>query len=187
MNRTDKYKKTFTLIELIVVIAIIAILSAIVAPSAFRAIEKSKCTRAIQEAKTIKTASLSYYADTGTWPPRYRLTTPLNPFLENPGVNGWNGPYVDKWNAHPWAGHIGWDPALDLDGSGANDGCVVFDDDRPGTGSSDNQGRIPTRSMVKIDEMIDDGNLATGDVQGDGQGLLSAIGELVILVVRDGT
>ena len=37
-------RKGFTLIELIVVIAIIAILAAIIAPNAFRAIEKAKAS-----------------------------------------------------------------------------------------------------------------------------------------------
>jgi general secretion pathway protein G len=170
-----------------VVIAIIAILAAIIAPNAFRAIEKAKIARAISETKTIKTAVLSYYSDTGTWPSRYRLTDTLNPFLTNPtGVSGWDGPYVEKWNAHPWAGHIGWDPTIDLDHNGVIDGCVVLDDDRPGTSSSDNQGRVPRRSMIKIDEMLDDGNLATGYVQGDGEGLCAAMGELVIMLIHDG-
>ncbi|NCC82098.1 MAG: prepilin-type N-terminal cleavage/methylation domain-containing protein [Clostridia bacterium] len=39
-----KNKKGFTLVELLVVIAIIAILAAVVAPNAFKAIEKSKVT-----------------------------------------------------------------------------------------------------------------------------------------------
>ncbi|MFA5363022.1 MAG: hypothetical protein WC335_07265 [Candidatus Omnitrophota bacterium] len=29
-----------------------------------------------------------------------------------------------------------WDPAIDLDGSGVLDGCVVFDDDRAGRGTA---------------------------------------------------
>jgi general secretion pathway protein G len=178
--------RAFTLVELIVVIAIISILSAIIAPNAFKAVEKAKCSRAISEAKTIKTAAYAYYSDTGIWPARYRLTDVVNPFLIDPGVNGWNGPYVEKWlNAHPWGGHIGWDPTIDLDGSGVLDGCVVFDDDRAGMVTSDNQGRIPRVSMIKIDEMIDDGNLAGGHVQGDGEGLASAVGELVIMAVHD--
>jgi len=179
-------ERSFTLIELIVVIAIVAILAAIIAPNAFRAIEKTKISRAISDTRAIKTAALSYYADTGTWPPQYRLTNVLNPFLSNPGISGWDGPYIEKWNPHPWAGHVGWDPTIDLDNSGIVDGCVVLDDDRPGTSSSDNQGRIPRGSMIKIDEMIDDGNLATGYVQGDGQGLHAAVGELVIMLINDG-
>jgi general secretion pathway protein G len=179
-------RAAFTLIELIVVIAIISVLGAIIAPNAFRAIEKAKCTRAISEAKTIQTAAFSYYGDTGIWPTRYRLTDTLNPFITNPNVTGWDGPYVEKWlYAHPWAGHIGWDPTIDLDGSGMLDGCVVFDDDRVGTGAGDNVGRIPRPSMIRIDSIIDDGSLASGHVQGDGQGLASAVGELVIMVVRD--
>lgn len=177
-------KHGFTLIELIVTIAIIAILAAIIAPNAFRAVEKSKCARAISETKTIKTAAGSYYTDTGLWPPVYRLTTLINPFLNDPNVIGWDGPYVEKWNYHPWAGHIGWDTSIDLDRSGIADGCVVLDDDRPG---GNNKGRIPHDSMAKIDEMIDDGNLAAGSVQGDGLGLCAATGELVVMVVVDGS
>ncbi|MDD2702767.1 MAG: type II secretion system protein, partial [Candidatus Omnitrophica bacterium] len=60
--------KGFTLIELIVVIAIISVLSAIIAPNAFRAIEKAKLARVEADAKAIKTAAFSMYADTGMWP-----------------------------------------------------------------------------------------------------------------------
>lgn len=61
--------KAFTLIELIVVIAIIAILAAVVAPNAFRAIEKSKITRGMSDSKALRVASDAYYADIGFWPP----------------------------------------------------------------------------------------------------------------------
>lgn len=180
-------KRGFTLIELIVTIAIISILAAIITPNAFRAIEKSKCARAIGETKIIKTAAGSYYADTGLWPPAYNLNTTLNPFLNNPDVTGWDGPYVEKWNYHPWGGHIGWNLSVDLDRSGIPDGCVILDDDRPGTGAGDNRGRIPIDSMVKMDEMLDDGNLTAGSVQGDGCLGLCAAGELVFMVVVDGS
>lgn len=59
---------SFTLVELIVVIAIIAILGAIIAPSAFKAIEKAKISAAIADIKAIKNAALGFYADTGTFP-----------------------------------------------------------------------------------------------------------------------
>jgi general secretion pathway protein G len=87
-------RKSFTLIELIVVIAIIAVLAAIIVPNAFRAIEKAKISKIIAEIKVIKTAALDYYSDTGSWPLQYRLVTPLNSFLNNPGISGWDGPYV---------------------------------------------------------------------------------------------
>jgi len=59
--------KSFTLIELTVVIAIIAVLAAVVAPNAFKTIEKSKITRMTSDLNTIKKASIVHYADTGNW------------------------------------------------------------------------------------------------------------------------
>ncbi|MBU1112676.1 MAG: prepilin-type N-terminal cleavage/methylation domain-containing protein [Candidatus Omnitrophica bacterium] len=130
-------KKHFTLIELIVVIAIIAILAAIIAPNAFKAIEKAKISRAIAELKNIKTASLSYYADNGRFPcnkvggwgkdPGFvNPVTPANcwPDELHPGENctaagvcvdgtTWDGPYLEKWPySSPWLGTIpgGVDP-----------------------------------------------------------------------------
>ena len=44
----------FTLIELIVVIVIIAVLAGIIAPNAFRAIEKAKLSRVAHDAQNIK-------------------------------------------------------------------------------------------------------------------------------------
>ena len=183
---TPPLRAGFTLIELLVVIAIIAVLAAIITPNAFKAVEKAKVSRTISEVRTIKTAALAYYSDTGTWPILYRLTDPVNSFLTDPGIARWDGPYVEKWSPHPWSGHIGWDPTIDLDDSGIADGCVVLDDDRPGTSAADNQGRVPLPSMLAIDRALDDGNLASGRVQGNGQGLQAAVGEVVIMVVRDG-
>lgn len=91
-----KYKKAFTLVELLVVIAIIAILSAIIAPKAFTAIEKSKVSRTINDMKVFKTAALQYYGDVGSFPsdvgqgidPGFGVTPSTVP-------NGWQGPYLD--------------------------------------------------------------------------------------------
>jgi len=126
-------KKSFTLIELIVVIAIIAILAAIIAPNAFKAIEKAKISRAMQDAKTLRAATESYYADIGFWPPDvcrgddpgFMRPLPYNPddgggphCLNATGLppnwqtvvqNNWNGPYLEKWpNFTPWAGKYDW-------------------------------------------------------------------------------
>ena len=189
----------FTLIELIVVIAIIAILAAIIAPNAFKAIEKAKIARVVTEVKTIKTAALSYYGDIQRWPPDYRLITLLNPFLENPdpaNISNWDGPYVERWNVHPWAGAIGWLSSYDADASGVADCTVALDDDRPGTDSNDNGGLIPFETMKKIDAALDDGNLTKGKARGRApddttpvgpETFGTANGEMSIVVINDGS
>ena len=61
-------KRGFTLIELIVVIAIIAVLAAVVAPNAFKAVERAKISGTLSDYKAIKTATMAYYSDCGVWP-----------------------------------------------------------------------------------------------------------------------
>lgn len=126
-------KTAFTLIELIVVIAIIAILAAIVAPAAFKSMEKSKISRAMSDAKALRVASESYYADIGFWPPDvnrgadpgFMEVVPYNREPGNPGVGvvatglpanwqnvanaSWDGPYLERWPAMtPWGGKYDW-------------------------------------------------------------------------------
>lgn len=115
---------SFTLIEFIVVIAIIAILAAIVAPNAFRAIEKGKISACISSIKAIRSAAYAFYADTGILP-----CTKAGGWGEDPGfvrpitasncwpneggcapgctdIPGWEGPYLEKWpQSSPW--HLG--------------------------------------------------------------------------------
>lgn len=108
----DKKVKGFTLIELLVVIAIIAILAAIIAPNAFKAIEKSKVSRVVSDCKAIEAATLQYYGDTGEWPRiLYTGATNMECYLKKPsditgytvtGVNGWDGPYLEKWGKNPF-------------------------------------------------------------------------------------
>ena len=50
-------RRGFTLVELLVVIAIIGILAAIIAPNAFKAIEKGKVAAAEADYKAIKAAA----------------------------------------------------------------------------------------------------------------------------------
>lgn len=107
---TQKRRQGFTLVELLVVIAIIGILAAIIAPNAFKAIEKGKIARAEADYKAIKAAALNYYTDTGKWPKDLpsNVTAPNDVYLvSNPGNNvpGWNGPYLERWpSKNPWGG-----------------------------------------------------------------------------------
>jgi len=108
----------FTLIELIVVIAIIAVLAAIIAPNAFKAIEKAKVSRFVGDYKAVKAGVYSLYADIGRFPCHYENLNPIlvtggtrttgwactditqNPIARN--VTGWDGPYLEKLPASPW-------------------------------------------------------------------------------------
>lgn len=104
--------KCFTLIELIVVIAIIAVLGSIVAPHAFRAIEKAKMSQMISDLKVLKTGLLTLYSDTGTIPsfsdygsthPPVKDTDLLRPIVLT-ASQGWDGPYIDKAPIIPFGG-----------------------------------------------------------------------------------
>ena len=97
----------FTLIELLVVIAIIAILAAIVAPNAFRAIEKGKVAATIRDYRSIESAATAYFGDTGQWPGDQAATVGFVICPTGPrGVllPGWDGPYLEKWPRAKWGG-----------------------------------------------------------------------------------
>jgi general secretion pathway protein G len=98
-----KNQKGFTLVELLVVIAIIGILAAVIAPNAFRAVEKGKTAAAESDFKALKSALLNYYTDTGVWPDSNANDPGLVAAIGT--VPGWNGPYLERWPArNPWGG-----------------------------------------------------------------------------------
>ncbi|MBU2044618.1 MAG: type II secretion system protein GspG [Candidatus Omnitrophica bacterium] len=162
-------RRGFTLIELIVVIAIIAILAAIIAPNAFKAIEKAKVARAISDFKTIKTASVSLYADTGKWPDTNWGDTRLKDsglFIDN-GVN-WDGPYLEKNpDPHPWGGRYifesedEWAKSPTEPANGLTEMLIDFENyclSGSATGCP-----VPETSAKRIDEAVDDGNSSWGE------------------------
>ncbi len=159
----------FTLIELIVVIAIIAVLSAIIAPSAFMAIEKAKIARATDDMRAIKTAVMSYYTDTGLWPlvgisgairgTGAGLVT-NNDGSGNP-VAGWDGPYLEKWPVNPWGSALsafGNKYYWDADSSGDDNGNGIVGE------AQVIMFNVPRKSAQTLDERFDDGVLTGADV-----------------------
>ncbi len=161
-------KKSFTLIELIVVIAIIAILAAIIAPNAFKAIEKAKISQCIADLKAIKTATVTLYADTGQWgvpdvtkvhsyAGDYWVVISDSQLLNNDeAYNGWDGPYLEQTNSqHPWGGHYAlW---VENQGKGPEQELQIIIEDY-GTLSD-----IPEDTALRIDELIDDGDPLDGN------------------------
>lgn len=186
-----KKNKGFTLVELLVVIAIIGILAAVVAPNAFRAVEKSKIAAVVADLKAIKAAALAYYADTGAFPPCddvYSGSTSTYrgiDFLENhSNITGWNGPYLENWpkgtywnNSHggtfQWQGqyetsyntstHVAtYNPSIYFGSGPRSDGksdvTIELNFGDSGLSNAD-IGKI----VQRVDDMLDDGNLSTGD------------------------
>jgi general secretion pathway protein G len=154
-------RKGFTLIELIVVIAIIAILAAIIAPNAFKAVEKAKISGAIEDFRSIKTGAMAFYSDTGVWPAN--CTSPsacagTAGFVSAPAnTSGWDGPYLEKWPQQAkWGGDYQWsnNPSDSLYGTGTV-GCrwVTITN-------------VPQTAATKIDLQMDGTNASgSGDVR----------------------
>ncbi|MDD4908937.1 MAG: prepilin-type N-terminal cleavage/methylation domain-containing protein [Candidatus Omnitrophica bacterium] len=162
-------KRAFTLVELIVVIAVIGILAAIIAPNAFKAIEKSKIARAAEDIRAIRGASMGYYADTGSWPMLgigdARRASGMGFLNDNDGngnpVWGWNGPYLDKWPRNPWGSSASaytnlyyWDADLsgDDNGNGITGEAQVI------------MFNVPRKSALTLDSSYDNGSLLGADV-----------------------
>ncbi|MDD2702734.1 MAG: prepilin-type N-terminal cleavage/methylation domain-containing protein [Candidatus Omnitrophica bacterium] len=177
-------RRGFTLIELIVVIAIIAVLGAIIAPNAFKAIEKAKIAKIEEDLKAIKTGALAYYADTGIFPvddDTYVHSGTAGrrrgiDFLENKaGVAAWDGPYLEGWPRNPfWVTTAGdyeegyqWEGdgptgAMDFNGDGLPDPCVEMGFVSLSDASIQYICRI-------IDSHMDDGNVLTGNFRLSGR------------------
>lgn len=97
----------FTLMELLVVLVIIGLLAGLVGPLLYNKINPAKQTIARGQIGNFTTAIESYWVDTGGFPTTQQG---LEVLRENPGVSGWNGPYlrkdipVDPWgNAYVYA------------------------------------------------------------------------------------
>ena len=188
-------RKAFTLIEIIIVIAVIGILAAIVAPNAFRVIEKSKAAKVMEDARVLRAAVEAYYTDIGFLPPdTCRGDDPgfMQPLPFNPDDGGaahcvtttglpadwqavaqerWQGPYLDKWPFFtPWAGKYDynyWPTGTNRYGVDIPPGCYI------GVQRDYNElNPIPPGSeQILVDKGFD----ADGHINGESQLLLKGL------------
>ncbi|UWP90896.1 type II secretion system major pseudopilin GspG [Aliiroseovarius crassostreae] len=83
----------FTLMELLVVLVIIGLLAGLVGPLLYNKINPAKQTIARGQIGNFTTALESFWVDTGQFPSTQQGLAVLR---ENPGISGWNGPYLRK-------------------------------------------------------------------------------------------
>ena len=93
-KRTKARESGVTLIELMVVVTIIALFVALVGPSLFKNVDKSKVTASKAQIEQFMTALGTYKLDVGTFP---TTEQGLQALRVKPGdVQNWNGPYIPK-------------------------------------------------------------------------------------------
>jgi len=89
----EKNKRGFTLVELLVVMAIIALLAALVGPKLFPKLGKGKQSAAKAQIELLGQALDQFRLDVGRYP---TTQEGLSALMVNPGVTGWEGPYLKK-------------------------------------------------------------------------------------------
>ena len=199
----------FTLAETLVAVSIIAILIVSTLVGGINVLNRSRAQATAQQIKEIEAAVKVYFLDTHSFPRTLTLgnadNPALNPLLTDQGVPGWNGPYVreNMVITHHWGGAVRWlneDTDGDLSSEENNfdsdnttaDFFIMLDDD-PSSGAL-NSGIIPSNILLLIDEILDDGNLTSGEIRGNGKNgvcqggtggpemFVAACGELMIRV-----
>jgi general secretion pathway protein G len=91
------YKKSFTLIELMLVVIIIGVLAAMVMPRLVGRSEQARIAAAKADIDSnLATALDLYEMDVGHYP------QDLNELMNGSQVTGWKGPYLKKEPKDPW-------------------------------------------------------------------------------------
>ena len=142
MNSPRNSTSGFTLIELLVVIAIIGILSSIVLASLNSARNKAKVVRAVSDLKQLVLV-LNLYLDTNGVYPCFDHT------WDDTQERAWSAPYISVWPTLPWGNQYHWEHSQGF--------TLSISMNAPGQANAE-----------ALDRLMDDGNLATGVMCGNG-------------------
>lgn len=120
----------FTLIEVVIAVAIVAIMVGTIAPLVFRKIDQAREEATLKELSFLRDGMLEFYEDTGRFPTEGEGLLAL---LEDPGIGGWSGPYVDGGGDEPtiavttdsWRNLYQYDLSPTVSPSGATQALVV--------------------------------------------------------------
>lgn len=95
MNQRPNRRRSigFTLVELLVVLAILGLLAGLVGPRVLSQLDGAKSKTAVVQIKDLEQAVELFKLDVGRFP---TSSEGLDALVTNPGVNGWNGPYLRR-------------------------------------------------------------------------------------------
>ncbi len=135
----------FTLIELLVVIAILGLLASVVFASLNSARKKARVARAAADLREITKVLMFYYDDHNNYPC-------FDHNWSDTRERQWAAPYY-RWPKTPWGTEYHWEHG------------------QRGFAYSISLRAIGQEAAQALDRMMDDGNLATGVIRGDGNRL----------------
>jgi general secretion pathway protein G len=84
MERNNRARRGFTLVELVVVILILGILAAVAAPRMFDTATTARENGTKQSLAVLRDAIELYKAENGSYPPAATLATALRPYVKGP-------------------------------------------------------------------------------------------------------
>ena len=94
-----KMRSGFSIIELVIYIAIVGVLGSVGIYGFLKYYERSKVSATKTSLTNIKQAITTYYLDTNKYP------NLLDDIFVNPGVSGWQGPYMEGDSAEDGFGN----------------------------------------------------------------------------------
>jgi prepilin-type N-terminal cleavage/methylation domain-containing protein len=176
---TPTAHSAFTLTELLIVVGIISTLIVSAAIGGVRLFERAQAQELADLVIQLKTAVNLYYSDTHQFPLSVTLAQagfPAYNYLMTqpppPSLPSWNGPYIEDTTltSHSWNGAIRYTKETStesVDDDLAMNFFIILDDDQAPPKPA-NSGIIPSRVLQNLDMILDDGNLSTGEVRGNG-------------------